>query len=146
MNLKEFFKPTKNKIILFIIIAIIGEFLLLPVFVNMGSLCALHPNNDPCKQYYYPMWESCGHCGLPTTIDNIKTIAIYSFYPLANVGRIIAYFLPLFGLILNQALAITYWYLLSCVLIFIYNKIFNKDKPIKSKEKKEENKTKKRKK
>jgi hypothetical protein len=98
MNWKEFLKPDWRKIALTIIIFLffIGYWVY-NFFVGIFGWC------EPCNHEYYLPWESgaCGHCGYP---DLLTYILIEIYWPLAII---IALFIS---------------YLLSCLIVWIYDK------------------------
>jgi hypothetical protein len=76
MSWKEFFKPAKSKIILFIILFILGEILIFPVLISKPILCERIDCNGPS---YHAMWRGCSTCGEPSLYVEIRNIATYIF-------------------------------------------------------------------
>lgn len=87
-NWKEFFKPTKIKIILFIILLIVS-------FLNLvGGVCTA---SIPAICFY--------GIGFPFVVNITLT-----GYSITNIG------------IIELIVDIIFWYLISCLMIFAYNK------------------------
>ncbi len=100
---KGFFKPTIVKIVTFIIIAIILLILIKP---NIG--CA---NCVSCPCYL-------GFIGLDNHIIPGITVTLDTSYNSENKANLIIYLIYLIEIIIS--------YLLSCLIILIYNKFNNK--------------------
>ncbi len=95
MNWKDFFKPTRFKIILFILLLIITLFI-----PKLDQGCVMTPNGVECYDVFawgigFPMFFGEHYSG--------DTISL-EFYPTMLVANLIVY------------------YLLSCVIIFFYEK------------------------
>ena len=117
MKMKEFFKPTKWKIIIFIILLVINT--LLNTIGCSGSLsCEISYNirfilNLPNKiflsiPYFYT------ECYASSLITENKCIPGILTLRQATIFSLVSMFI--------------YWYLISCLIIFIYNKRTKKKK------------------
>ena len=116
MKVKEFFRLTKGKVILFILISVLG--------------------NLPHMGYYHKIVMCFAPPCYPLKIPNL---IFYPFYIFSNnnswlMGNLLVYITHVFNppfldirysfIYLGIIIAILfYWYLLSCLIIFIFNKI-----------------------
>lgn len=111
MSVIEFFKPTKSKLITFLIIAILANIPFIGYFIIMTScpppifcLNFVHKFNPLLNPIFF-LWGG----------EDDTPIATYSHSGTGNTYYIL--------MVIN----FVYWYLLSCVLVFIYKK-FRKNK------------------
>jgi hypothetical protein len=106
MNFKQFLKPDRRKIVIFVIINII---LLIPLISFSCIFCQATAPVDilmKCGNDHYNLpWETSVYCGKPYKLTSIL-IAIY--YPSIFIATLI----------------ITY--LLSCLIVWIYDKVKKK--------------------
>jgi len=109
MNFKKFLKPDWRKIVVFIIVL----FLWLILFT---STIVVFPESFP-KLSVRPMHISTGVIvGYPVFLVKLKYVFINNiFYPF--------YYIWNFS---NLLINITVWYLLSCLIIWIYDKVKKK--------------------
>jgi len=130
---KQFLKPDKRKIVIFAVIIILAN---LPVigYTTAPSLCEpCEPLPDCCPDkmilniIFYPLLQYfSGHYlkisdwtyGIPT----LGIIRYLIWWP--SIGNISTTFVSFFLLIGN----IIYWYLISCLIVWIYDKVEKKKK------------------
>jgi hypothetical protein len=122
MNWKEFLKPNWRKIVIFVIIGIISVLIL--AYYTFMNTCAGGCVSPNCGQL---------HCRI-----RITTLILIPSFPLlttnfTNVGDDVNVELSFWSLGPNwQVVLVTsiiYWYLLSCLIVWIYDK-FRKPKKI----------------
>lgn len=99
MNWKNFIKPTKEKIILFILFLLVNTFVPLTPFFMVLKACL----NPPC----------------PNTILTFGSYVAESF-----LASLIFFPINLIILIIN----LVFWYLISCLIIFAFNRFKDKKK------------------
>lgn len=111
MNWKEFFRPTKEKIILFIVLIFIG------VIIGSGPLMRIDP--DPRPQEFTKFIDSFE----PTWTVFLSPI-ILPFSLMEGYAGIYPSWMILIFFIID----VIFWYLISCLIIFAFNKFKDKNK------------------
>jgi len=108
MNLKEFFKPTKKKFLIFFVLFVIGQSLLLPVLSAQSAMCkAMYCEGN----HYNPLWAPCRICGDPTLTVHLRTVITYIFNPLLFLNE-----RGFMNMIFQELFSIFYLYSVSCLL------------------------------
>ena len=117
MGFADFIKPTKRKVILFILLFIISQFLILPVIYNSFAMCKMMVCPGPS---YHPIYKPCSICGEPTLSFYLWTGITYIFHPLTSV--ISALNLDSFvSLLLIQEIIGAIWlYFISCLISTLF--------------------------
>jgi len=106
--MKEFFKPTKTKIILFIIIAVLG-FLSNALKINCFGPC---PDNT-----IYTVINTIPRITSPGINALLRDDGFFMNYkPSETAGMV-------FEGIIHVVLDIIYWYILSCLILAVYHKL-----------------------
>jgi hypothetical protein len=126
MNLKNFckgfFKPTRLKIVIVIILAMAAVYYQLAQVESLyvESFGNLFFNSDPC---YYSETTGCWEGGLCICFVKANPLV---FGPLVYI---LAFGFPLHyeaETIFNLVVGLVYWYVLSCAIVFVFNKIGKK--------------------
>jgi len=115
MNIKKFLKPTKSKVVIFVIIGILANIPYVGYFIVTTSCFSVNEIPIPCINFvnvFNPVlnpifWLWGGE-------DDMPLATIYY----SGTGK---YYVLM-------ALNIVYWYLFSCFIIRIYDKYFKKVK------------------
>ena len=98
-NLKEFFKPKKNKIVLTVVLAILS----LVLYVSISEHYITIPLDSSEIEVLYTVIYGFGFLLSRYLIElGLQTLVVSSLFWIVSL---------------------IYWYLLSCLLIFIYNKL-----------------------
>ncbi|MFH1657243.1 MAG: hypothetical protein ABH919_02145 [bacterium] len=111
MRLKEFLKPTKEKDVIFFVIFFFTIFL--RGIVNETGLKFLQTIEAVFSPHYF-LYESGG---------NFIILILRDFLPSAGPLSII---LSYAFLIMPFIIGLIYWYILACLIVFLYDKLKNK--------------------
>lgn len=108
MSLKKFLKPDKRKILIFLVIIIVS--------LITGFLGACFGGHGPC--YIFP-WSY-----ISLVFFSIGTIFTHigDLFWNEQENIVFIYIFSYMGIILN----ILYWYILSCLIVWIYDKVKKK--------------------
>jgi len=119
MNWKEFLKPDWRRIVIFLVLTTI-------FFVdNFYSSMSRHPCPLPlCSNPISLPWRSCPVCSIRFS-DYLSGIIYYAIYP-----SVLLYYFPSISslTVILLAIQLIYFYFLSCLIIWIYDKKFKKVK------------------
>ena len=119
-------KQTKMKIFIFVILIILGGYLL---SLSLGGLCEQTFCSDGTNPQHRLFWESCPQCEPPSAIEQMISYLLSAFNFVINLP----YFLIVFtgikmGIALVRLFAIqlisllVYWYVLSCFIDLLIDK------------------------
>lgn len=124
MTIKQFLKSDRRKIVTFVIIFIIA-FLYGSLFW-IPAPCPLP--RCPSSQWVKLPWYLCEICRTPTAYDYLNGISYIIAFPTSLIEINLTGFL--FSILLIPLIIIQffYWYLLSCVIVWIYDKFRKKNK------------------
>jgi len=118
MKLKQFLKPDWRKIAIFVII-----FLLTFLYgvLTSGPVygCAL----IRCKQVNLP-WRPCPICSMETS-DYLNGIIYYTVFPVSLLDYTLTKPPDFIASVFLSAIQFFYWYFLSCLAIWFYDKFKN---------------------
>jgi len=115
MNIKQFLKPDRRKAVIFIIIFLL---IFLHNILSSGPTAACA--SMTCEQINLP-WRPCPVCSI-TTSDYINGIFYYSIFSVHLIERSFTKPPDFIISILLSAIQFFYWYLISCLIVWIYDK------------------------
>ena len=128
MTIKEFLKPDKRKglmffaiIVLFVLSAIISWFIGLGV-VDYYEQC--YPDCDPHYKPFYYYFLLVSYSAVVFLLLPMVILTRYTYTPLQ------------YSLFYLVPISLIFWYFLSCVIIFIYDRIKGRKKKQKNKKQK----------